>query len=272
MRSPFAALSVALLLAGTLSAGPARAAETLRVSGTGGAMPMMQHIAAGYAAATGNRIEVVSGLGSRGAVRAVADGKLDLAVSARPLDPEEAARGLTAIAFARTALVFITSHPKPNSLNSGDLTGIFRSTNSKWADGSPIHLILRTRFDGDSLILQETFAGMTEALETARQRKELPIAATDQDNAEMAERLPGSFVQAGLSQIKTEKRNLRFVPIDGVEPTLANLESGKYPYVKKFYLVFTASKKAAANSVLDFVRSDKGRAVLRETENLPVTE
>jgi phosphate transport system substrate-binding protein len=168
--------------------------------------------------------------------------------------------------------VFITSHRKPNSVNSVDITGIFAATNPKWADGSPIHIILRTRFDSDTVILEQRFTGMREAMAGARKRPEIPVAPTDQDNADSAERLSGSFVQAGLSQILTEKRNLRFVPIDGVEPTLENYESGKYPYEKVFYLVYPARTKVAAERLVELIRSAKGQSILRETGNLPVAE
>lgn len=272
MHGSFSNVVFAVSLAGALLAGHGAAAETLRLAGTGGAMAMVEQVAAGFAAATGVKLEVVPGLGSKGGIRAAADGAVDLAVSARPLDPAEAALGLTAIPMARTALVFVTSHRKPNSLKSTELTAIFKATNPKWADGSQMKLILRTRFDGDTILLEKNFAGMREAIEAARLRPEFPVAPTDQDSATLAERLPGSFVQAGLSQIVTEKRDLRFVPIDGVEPSLENLESGKYPYEKDFYIVFSAKMKATAERLLEFVRSAKGRSILRETGNLPVAE
>jgi phosphate transport system substrate-binding protein len=272
MRLTSSKSAVAALFAVLLAAGQAGGAETLRVAGTGGAIGMMRQVAAAYADAAGIQLELIPGLGSKGAIRATADGALDLAVSARLLEPAEVALGLTAVPFARTALVFVTSNRKPNSLNTNEIVEIFKSTNPKWADGSPINLILRTRFDGDTLILEQRFVGMREAIEEARKRTEIPIAATDQDSADLAENVPGSFVQAGLSQIETEKRNLRFVPIEGVEPSLATLESGKYPYEKMFYLVFSAKTKAAAERLLDFLKSAKGQAILRETGNLPVTE
>lgn len=79
-------------------------------------------------------------------------------------------------------------------------------------------------------------------------------------------------MQAGLSQILTEKRDLRFVPIDGVEPSLESLESGKYPYKKDFYIVHSTKTKAVAERLLEFLRSAKGSIILRETGNLPVIE
>jgi len=262
--------AVSLLL--LLAAGQASAAETLRIAGTGGALGILRQIAVQSVASTGIQLEIIRGLGSTGAIHAVTDGVIDLAVSTQLLGPELTARGLTAVPLARTAFVFVTSHRKPNTLNSNEITEIYKSTSPKWADGSPITILLRPKSDGDSLILQKLFVGMREAIEAARRRSEIPIAATDQDNAQLAERLPGSFTTAGLSQIETEKRNLRFVPIDGVEPSLAALESGKYPYEKIFYLVFSAKNKASAERLLDFMKSEKGRTLLRETGNLPVVE
>ena len=115
MRPSFQNLAFALFLAGPLLAGAAASAETWKLGGTGGAMAMAEHEAAEFAVATGIKIEVIPGLGSKGAIRAVADGVLDLALTARQLNADELPLGLTAVPIARTALVFVSSHPKPNS-------------------------------------------------------------------------------------------------------------------------------------------------------------
>jgi phosphate transport system substrate-binding protein len=269
MRVSLSAAVCTAALAGALLTCNQALADDIRVAGTGGAMAMVERLASGFAEATGDKIELVWGLGSKGGIRATADGAVSLAISARPLEPAESALGLMAVPIARTALVFITSHLKPNSIKSAELIEIFKSVNPKWEDGTPIRPILRTKFDGDTILLEKRFPGMSAAFDAARQRPELPITPTDQDNAALAERLAGSFVQAGLSQIVTEKRDLRFVPIDGVEPTLENLESGKYPYEKDFYVVFSPKSKAVAERLLEFARSEKGQGILRETGNLP---
>ena len=205
----------------------------------------MKQIASSFAAATGIEMEVLPSLGSNGSLRAVADGVIDVAVSAHKLSPEELSRGLEAVPFARTALVFVTSHSKPNSWRSEDLARIFDSKIRKWNDGTPIKIILRTKVDTDTKIISRIFPGMREAIDQARQRPDLPVASTDQDSAELAEGLTGSFVQAGLSQIVSEKRNLHLVPINGVEPSLENLKNGTYPYEKPFILVFKPGNRNA---------------------------
>ena len=49
----------------------------------------MLQIAPSFKAATGDELQVTVGLGSSGALRALADGALDVVVSARELTPAE---------------------------------------------------------------------------------------------------------------------------------------------------------------------------------------
>lgn len=264
-------LPAATALAIAAGASAAVAADVLRVGGTGGALRAMHQIAAPFAAASGIKLEILPSLGSSGSLRAVADGAIDAALSARKLTPAEAKTGVVVVPYARTALVFVTSHPKPNGWRAEDLVPIFESKISKWNDGTPLNIILRTKVDTDTQIISEIFPGMREAIEQARKRPDLPVASTDQDSAELAESLTGSFVQAGLAQIVSEKRKLRLVAINGVEPTLANLENGSYPYEKRFYLVYKPGNPKA-EALVKFLRSVKGRESLREAGNLPVSE
>jgi phosphate transport system substrate-binding protein len=127
-------------------------------------------------------------------------------------------------------------------MKSADLAKIVAAEKPTWADGTPIRIILRPRSDTDTALLGELFPGMTDAIESARRRAEVPTAATDQDNAALADRTPGSLIGTTMTQIKTEHRNLHAVPLDGVEPTLANFESGAYRFSKSF----TSSSRATA--------------------------
>ena len=272
MRTSFSTLTFALLLAGPLVAGPGVAAETLRLGGTGGILEAIRQVGPPFAIATGLKLEVNAGLGTAGAMRALADGNLDVVFSARDLDPNEKKAGLIARPIARTPLVFVTSHPDPNGLKSGDLAAIFASQNPKWADGTPLKIILRTKVDADTAIVGGAIPGLAAAIEAARRRTDVPVAATDQDNVTIAQRLAGSLTFAGYGQIVAENCDLRLVPIDGVVPNLNNLANGKYPYEKMFYLVFAQARSAGAEQLLRFLRSEEGRQILRGNGNLPIGE
>ena len=79
-----------------------------------------------------------------------------------------------------------------------------------------MRVILRPRSESDTALMGELFPGLAPAMAKARQRPDIPVAATDQDNADMAEQTPGSLVGSTLTQLELEERNLRLVPIDGV--------------------------------------------------------
>lgn len=268
----FSKLAIAAVIAFPLMAANGASAETLRLAGIGGIIEAMRQVAPQFKAATGIDVQVVVGLGTSGAMRAIVDGKLDLVVAGLPLSPELAEGLLVSHRFARTPLVLITSHPKPNGIKAADIAAIIAAENPKWEDGTPLKLILRTKVDSDTAIIERALPAVKDAIARARQRSDVPVAATDQDNVELAQRLPGSFGLAGYGQIVAEKCNLRFVAIDGVEPSLKTLADGTYRHEKSFYLVFPRGRNAGAEKFLTFLRSDAGRQALLATGNLPVGE
>lgn len=272
MRALFLKLALPVAFAFPLVAINGAAAETLRLAGTGGIIEAMRQIAPQFKAATGIEVQVIVGLGTSGAMRAIVDGKIDVVVAGLPLSPELAEGLLVSHRFARTPLVLITSHPKPNGIKAGDIAAIVAAENPKWEDGTPLKLILRTKVDADNAIIERLIPGVKDAVTRARQRPAIPVAATDQDNVELAQRVPGSFGLAGYGQIVAEKSALRFVALDGVEPSLKALADGTYRYEKSFYLVFPRERAAGAEKFLTFLRSDAGRQALLATGNLPVGE
>ena len=75
---------------------------------------------------------------------------------------------------------------------------------------------------------------------------------------------------ATFTQIKTENRNLQFVAIGGIAPSLEGLESGVYPYTKTLYFVAPAKPRPALERFVTFLRSVAGQAALRATGSLLV--
>lgn len=268
MRLSLAPLAVAALMVSAISAA-AVAAEPVRVGGTGGAFGLLQSLGDAFSARSGVQVVNVPSLGSGGGLRAVAENKIDVAVSGRPLRPDEIAKGLAAVVAVRTPYFIVTSHRNPGGLKSADLASLYAKPNATWADGSPLRIVLRPRSDSDTDLMGELFAGMAQALEAARSRPDVPTGATDQDNGDFAERISGSLAGMTGTQLKMENRRLRAVALDGVEPTFANYENGTYRYGKKLYFVVKGASSPDVGRFIDFVRSAEGMKVLREAEALP---
>jgi phosphate transport system substrate-binding protein len=245
-----AALWLAFLL-GPANAEPAE----LRAGGTGAATELLHQLAAEFGKETGYRTKVVASLGTTGGLRALADGYLDLAVAGRALKPEEQAKGLKVAMVLRTPFVLATSHRAPDGLALADVVRAFADPDVSWADGTPIRVILRPRSESDVMLMTSLFPGLADAMDKARHRPEVPVAATDQDNADVAERTPGSLIGMSLTQLLLEKRDLRTVAIDGLNATRANFTDGTYPHTKLLYFVTREQQGEGAAAFLRFLET-----------------
>tara|TARA_R110002020_G_scaffold86758_1_gene214190 strand:+ start:5316 stop:6119 length:804 start_codon:yes stop_codon:yes gene_type:complete len=264
-------LLLGLAMLAVCGLGTAQAA-ILRIGGTGAATELMKRLGAAFERhEPGVTVEVIPGLGSSGAISATMDGALDIAVSARPLKKAEAEAGLASAPFARTPYGMVTSHPNPGDIAAADLAAFFASVTSTWPDGTPVRVILRPLSESDTALLGATFPGMAEALDQVRARPDVSVAATDQDNLDMAADVDGSLVGTSLAQVVTEGRRLQFLSIDGVAPSVEAVEAGRYPYVKLFHMVLADAPDPHVARFITFIRSDAGVAILREAACLPIT-
>jgi phosphate transport system substrate-binding protein len=263
-----AVASFALWVAG----GACARAELLRAGGTGAALETLKLLGAAFAKIEPDtRIDIIEGLGSSGGIAAVAKGAIDFSFSGRPLAAADD-QTLKAWIVAHTPFGLATSHPHPGDIRSADVADFFGSASSVWSDGKPVRQVLRPRNDSDSQLLVSSFPNMADVMEKARQRAEIPVAATDQDNATLAEQLAGSLTTMTLAQMQTESLRLNFLTIDGVAPTLENFERGTYRYGKDLYLVVRSRPGPVLDRFIAFLHSPKGRDVLRANGSLPARQ
>ena len=68
-----------------------------------------------------------------------------------------------------------------------------------------------------------------------------------------------------MALILSENRALRPLTLDGVEPSIANGASGKYPIIKHFFFITQPAQSAAVQQFIAFVKSPEGKAILTQT-------
>jgi len=264
----FARAVSASLLAGALALGSApAAADTVRINGTGAALGGLEAVAEAYAKAyPGSQVSILRpALGGGGSLKALQAGALDLAISARPLKEEERALGLVAQEYAKAPLVIAVAknNQRITGLTLAELADIYAGRTAVWRDGSPVRLILRQPSDADTLLLRAISPELDAAVAAALARKGMVTAMTDQESAELLEKIPGAIGTSSLALIVAEKRALRPLPLNGVEPTLQAFADGRYPYAKALYLVMGAHPSGETRRFAEFLRSPAGRAILR---------
>ncbi len=260
-----------IIIAVTVHASVSFASKPLRIGGTGASTGMTRVVGAVYSQQAGaSSIEVLEGLGSGGGIKAVAAGVVDISFSSRALKKKEHGKGIVASPILRTPFVAVTSHSNSGGLRRVEFANYYGRADARWADGLRVKVILRPKTESDTKLMASFFPGMSEAIMAARDRDEVPIAHTDQDNAMMAEVTPGALTSGTLLQMLAEKRQLRILPIDGIKPTVETMMSGKYPYYKTLYIVHAEKPSPDVAKFIAFLRSPAGIAELSKLGAAPV--
>lgn len=268
LRSPKGRLLWAPILIGALAFVPwPAAAQSLTIGGTGSGLGTMSRLAEAFGQLhPGLSAEVLPSLGSGAGIKALLAGELDLAVSARPLKPDERAAGATDLAYGKTPLVFVTSRDvQVASLTSAEVVALFTGVRASWPGGAPVRLILRPESETDSRLLAASFPAIEGPLAALRETGAVPVAYTDQDAANLLESAPGAFGALALSVILGEGRALTPLALDGVAPSPENLADGSYRLGKTLYFVTGREPTETTRNFLAFVASPAGRAILEAT-------
>ena len=244
--------------------GSVAAASEIKVGGTGNALGTMRLLAAAYARQNPDtQVQVLPSLGTSGAIKAVPKGVLDIGLSSRPLTDDEARTGVVATEYARSPLVFAVSvKTKATGLTLDQLVDIYNGKLKNWPDGTQIRPILRQAGDDNTRQVRQISAALDKALSVAEQRPGMPFATTDQETAEKLESIPGAMGVTTLCLIKSEERSLRARALNGIEATAANGAAGKYPHVKRLYLVTRSETSTDVKRFMAFVSSQAGRDIL----------
>jgi phosphate transport system substrate-binding protein len=169
----------------------------------------------------------------------------------------------------RTPFALATSRSSARDIKRAELADWFADPAAEWADGKPLRIVLRARDDSDIGVLIDNFPGMEAALQAARKRRDVPIAATDQDNADLAQQIEGSLTGMTLIQISAERLSLRALTIDGVAPSVTSIADGSYSLVKTLCLVLPREPTAAASRFVEFARAAPGARIFAGLGALP---
>jgi phosphate transport system substrate-binding protein len=239
-------------------------AETLKISGTGGAIGGITLAARAFCEANPDvKVVFPRSMGSTGGIRAAIAGRLDIGVSARPLTPEERSMGGRETPYARTPFLFAV-HPgvTRSDITLSEAVDIYGGKFSWWEDGTPVRLVLRPAADTDSMLLRRMAPSMAAALARAHGREGMIVARTDKDCADRIETTPGAFGTTTLAIVLSENRSIKVLSLSGVMPSAEAVTNGTYPYAKTFYLVTGLHPSPSATRFISFLRSPGGMSVL----------
>ncbi len=242
----------------------ADAAKTIKIGGTGSALATMRLLGETFQDRhPGIVVKVFPSLGSGGGIRAVLEGDIDIAVASKKLSPAEKAKGLVAYEYGRTPMVFVTHKTNPSSdITLKQVIDIYSGRMLSWPDGTPVRLVTRPAGERAVHLLESISEELKKAVLSAAARPGMTVAVTDQENADLLERLPGSFGVAPLCQLISENRGLKVLSLDGIKPGEKTLANETYRYDYDLYLMTGPRSSPASRLFVDFVFSRAGQSVL----------
>lgn len=261
MWKVFSVLCVSLL------AWPAQAKD-LRLGGSGVGLELTRILAEQFAKdRAGVTVSVAESLGTGGGIRALAAGKLDVAVIMRPLKTDEVAGGET-LPLCRTPWTFYVNATRADvALTGADLPALFLSALPPFARGE-VRPLLRPANETGFQYLEKAFPGLSAAVAAARENRAAVTEVTDQDAMSAVENGPALVGFGALAPMVAERRALRAVPLDGID---AATMSPAYPHWAEVYLALGAASSASSRAFAAFVASPAAQASLRANGCLPVT-
>ncbi len=220
----------------------------------------------------------VSSGGSGAGAKSVIDGTSDFGMLAREIKDEEKEKikDLKEYKLGIDALTVSVNPENPiielknNNLTQDEIVKIFSGEFKKWSDidsslpQEDIVVVTRDLSGGAHEVFQKKIMGDTEVSENAIQAPSMGALVT-----KIIEN-PNAIGYASYGMVNQNEGKLKPMNVDGVEPTEENIVSGEYIISRPLIVMRSGEPTESEQAFLDYVMSEKGKAIIKEMGFVPV--
>ena len=265
-----AALVLLLALSGPSSAREEKAA--LRISGSTTVLPIAQRAAEVYLGLHPELALSVSGTGSGDGLKAIVEGSVDIANSSRDLKSKEAARAeeagvklrRQAVALDCVAVVVNPENPV-TELSLAQLKGIYDGQFKNWRElGGPDRPIVAVNRDVSSGTFE---VWLEKVLKGERVRPDAQVQAS---NGGVAQAVAGNKNAVGYVGLGYLSPEIKAVRVEGVEPSVANVQQNLYPISRELYMFTREGGAQTAEDFIKFLTGPEGQKLVTEEGFVPL--
>ncbi|MFO8101976.1 MAG: phosphate ABC transporter substrate-binding protein [Dehalococcoidia bacterium] len=232
-------------------------------AGSTSVQPLAEKMAAEFMGIHPKVRVTVSGGGSSAGVQSCAKGMADIGAASRDVKITEP--DLIPIAIARDA-VAIAVHPSNpvSELSLEQVKKIYEGDITNWSEvgGNDAGIVVISREEG---------SGTRDCFES-KVTKEIKLDALffDSNGAvkTKVESEPDAIGFLSLGYVG----NLKAVTLDGVDPSMENCRNGKYPILRRLYLLTRDVPDGAVKEFIDFCRSDEGQQIAETEGYIPLVK
>jgi len=260
-----AAWGIALALAGA-ACSRGSSGRGVIVAGSTSIQPFADRWAEVFMRENPGKIINVQGGGSSAGLEAARSGAADIGMSSRELKPEE--RDLSETVIARDGLAVIVHPSNPLSgLDLLEVRNIFNGSVENWSmlGGPDKEITVVTREEGSGT------RGAFQELVMSRDRI-FRGAVVEDSNGTVREIVASDPNGIGYISLGLVNEQVKRLALEGVEPTKAEIDAGRYRLVRPFLFVTKGPAAPAAGDFIAFVLSPEGQRLIIEEGLLPAAE
>ncbi|SMC22595.1 phosphate ABC transporter substrate-binding protein, PhoT family [Desulfacinum hydrothermale DSM 13146] len=239
---------------------------TLRISGGTAHIPVMKALAREVMTRYPAIRITIAGGGSGVGIKQVGEGLVDIGNSGRrPTDQEISAYGLRLHRWAVDGVAAVVHPENPvRSLTSRQVQDIFAGRVTNWKEvGGPdraIHVFTRDEASGTRHVFWK------KALGKGAIRKDADVVPS---NGAMKTAVATDPAAIGYISVGYVDETVQALALDGVEPSLENVRSGRYPVARGLYSNTKGQPSALAQAFLDLLFAPEGRRIIASKGYIP---
>jgi phosphate transport system substrate-binding protein len=254
------------LAAAIFSIGTVYAQEKIVLGGAGSMIPVAQNLAQAYQAKNpGTKIEVLSrSMGSTAGIHELTAGRINVALVARLLRPEEKAK-LVIQALGRVPVVFAVNKDVPvTALSESQICDLFTGKIRSWREvgggDQAVSVLTRNEDDGTKEAVRKNVACFKDLKESA----DAAVLVRSPAMVSGLRAQPGTIGMTELNTVATAGGAFKALVLDGVAASPETVRSGKYKLVKDYGFATDGAPQGLARRFLEFANSPEAQKILAE--------
>ncbi len=235
---------------------PTTLSGNLVMDGSTSVQPLAEQLKTAFVAKYPGVNITITGGGSGVGVADAAAGKVNIGSVSRALTDKDP-KNLVGTTICKDAIVIVVNPKNPIAkLTKQQVQDVFDGNITNWVhvNGQNLPIMVYTREAGSGTLdfFTSSFLGKNKLVATAKQYNSTDLirqAVASNPNAI-------GFVSMGYLD-----NTIKAMPLDGVDPTIGNAKSGKYPYVRPFVLATNGDPTGLAKSFIEYCLSPDGQAI-----------
>lgn len=230
----------------------------------------MEAVAMAYEQATGHKVALGGGGATKG-IRAVVANTAEVGGTCRPplkdanghVHGEEKGAEMVPVAWDALVVTVHASNPL-NTISLANLKKIFQGEIENWQalgwhEDRPIALVDRDERDaGTPYLFRRLVFNDPDIVFKARSLKEKSGTMDKR-----VEKMVAGLAIDGVSSAR-KNPNIKILSLDEVEPSKANIASGRYPLFRPLFLVLSPQSPPEARELVQFVLSPAGQQIISD--------